>query len=168
MHRPRTTAVAPLAGTFYQDRSVHVDSAALYVGDRIYPLGDLEQVWHRRGSVGTTGAMVRSTPLLVFLGIIGALAGGAVLLRHLPLSAYNGAVLLAGAVIGVLLLGVLGLFAVDSLLGLVERSQQYGGAVHQIWARYHGHEVMLFATRDRLRFGKVYRALQRAIEYQAG
>jgi hypothetical protein len=36
--------------------------------------------------------------------------------------------------------------------------------VHEIWARCRGTEVMLVRTDDRTRFGRIYRALQRALE----
>jgi hypothetical protein len=51
------------------------------------------------------------------------------------------------------------------VITLIERSYEKGGAEHQIWARHFDADVLLFATRDKLRFGKVYRALQRAIEH---
>jgi hypothetical protein len=153
---------------FYRDRSVRIGSDALHVADQVYPLEDLELVWHRRGSRGPAGAAVIATPVLLIVALIGCLAVGVVLIRRVPFAQYNGAVVLAGALVTVVLLGVLGMFAVDGLLSLVERSYRHGSVELQIWARYHGRDVLLFATRDRMRFGKVYRALQRAVEYSTG
>ena len=46
----------------------------------------------------------------------------------------------------------------------MDRSYARGSRQLEIWARWRGREVRLLSTRDALRFGQIYRALQRAME----
>jgi hypothetical protein len=52
----------------------------------------------------------------------------------------------------------------DLILGGMERTYDRGTRVHEIWARWRGTEVLLVRTADKTRFGRIYRALQRAVE----
>jgi len=151
--------------TFYRDRAVYIGSTELHVDDRAYRLGDLEQVWHSRGRRGVAGVALILVRILLVLVVLGAIAGAGVAVRDMDMSTYDPGMKLAGAIVGVILLGTIGLFVVEGLITLIERSYERGGAQHQIWARFYGEDVLLFATRDKLKFGKVYRALQRAIEH---
>jgi hypothetical protein len=152
--------------TFYRDNAVYVGSAELQVEDRAYRLDDLELVWHRRGPRGAQGmAMIMARVLLVF-AVLGSIAAVGIAMRSIDFSGYDDTTVLAGVVLGVVLAGTVGLFAVEGVITLVERSYQKGSAEHQIWARHFDDDILLFATRDKLKFGKVYRALQRAIEHR--
>jgi len=151
--------------TFYRDRAVYIGSTELHVDDRAYRLGDLEMVWHSRGRRGVAGVGLILARILAVLVVLGAIAGAGVAVRDMEFSQYGPGMKLAGAIVGVILLGTIGLFAVEGVITLIERSYEKGGAEHQIWARFHGDDVLLYATRDKLVFGKVYRALQRAIEH---
>ena len=86
-------------------------------------------------------------------------------MRGMDFAGYSNTTVLVGAIGGVVLAATVGLFVVEGVITLIERSYEKGGAEHQIWARYLNADVLLFATRDKLRFGKIYRALQRAIEH---
>jgi len=152
--------------TFYHDNAVYIGSAELQVEDRAYRLDDLELVWHRRGPRGAQGIAIILARVLLVVAVLGAVAGAGVALRRLDLSAYKGPVVVAGIIVTVVLAGTVGLFLVEGLITLIERSYEKGSMEHQIWARHFDDEVLLFATRDKLRFGKVYRALQRAIEHR--
>jgi hypothetical protein len=152
--------------TFYRDNAVYVGSVELQVGDRAYRLDDLELVWHRRGPRGAQGIGLILARVLLVLAVLGGIAAAGIAMRSVKFSDYDGSTVLAGAVLAVVLLGTVGLFAVEGVLTVIERSYQKGSSEHQIWARHFNDDVLLWATRDKLEFGKVYRALQRAIEHR--
>jgi|SRR5688572_13534986 len=151
--------------TFYRDNAVYVGSAEFQVEDQAYRLDDLELVWHKRGPRGAPGVALIVGRLVLILAVIGIIAGTGVAVRGVDISGYDTMTVLIGAVVGVVLAGTVGLFLVEGVITLIERLYEKGGAEHQIWARYLNTDILLFATRDKLRFGKIYRALQRAIEH---
>jgi predicted nucleic acid-binding protein len=65
---------------------------------------------------------------------------------------------------GGILLGLAALPVADVLLERMDRSYARGSRNLQIWADVRGSEVLLLQTDDALRFGQIYRALQRALE----
>jgi hypothetical protein len=151
--------------TFYRDSAVYVGSAEFQVEDQAYRLEDLELVWHKRGPRGAPGIAIVAGRILLVLAVFAIIAGAGVAMRDVDISGYDSTTVLAGAVLGVVLAGTVGLFLVEGVITLIERSYEKGGAEHQIWARHLNADILLFATRDKLRFGKIYRALQRAIEH---
>jgi hypothetical protein len=151
--------------TFYRDNAVYVGSAEFQVEDQAYRLEDLELVWHRRGPRGAPGVALIVGRFVLILAVLGIIAGAGVAMRDVDLGSYDSTTVLVGAVLGVVLAGTVGLFLVEAVITLIERSYEKGGAEHQIWARHLNADILLFATRDKLRFGKIYRALQRAIEH---
>jgi hypothetical protein len=152
--------------TFYRDRAVYIGSNEIQVGDRAYRLDDFELVWHRRGPRGARGLLIILARIVLVAAIIGAIAGAGVALRRVDFAKFDGTMVLAGALVGVVLVGTVGLFAVEGLITLIERSYRHRSSDHQIWARCYNQDVLIFATRDQLRFGQIYRALQRAIEHR--
>ena len=88
----------------------------------------------------------------------------AVALLGIDITGYDLSTVIAGAVLGAVLAGSVGLLLVEGAISVVERSYDKGSSEHQIWARHLNTDILIFATRDKLRFGKIYRALQRAIE----
>jgi len=50
------------------------------------------------------------------------------------------------------------------LLERVDRSYDRGSRQLEIWGRTPGGDVLLLRTADAARFGRIYRALQRALE----
>jgi type IV secretory pathway TrbD component len=147
--------------TFYDDRSVRVTSTAVQVDGRSYSLGEITVVWHRRGS--------RSWRVLVGRGAIGAALAGplvaavlgigvAVWLHRSPTVtiAIVGASVLVGLAVGPV---------ADFLFEHLDRSYARGSRQLEIWARWRGQPVRLLRTGDALRFGQIYRAVQRAMEH---
>ena len=151
--------------TFYRDSAVYVGSDGFQVDDQAYRLSDLELVWHRRGPRGAPGVALIAGRFLLVFAILGAIAAVVASMRGINLGDYDSGTILAGAVAGVVLIVTVGLFLVEGVLTLIERSYEKGGVEHQIWARHSNTDILLFATRDKLKFGKIYRALQRAIEH---
>jgi hypothetical protein len=151
--------------TFYRDSGVYVGSAEFQVEDQAYRLEDLELVWHRRGPRGAPGMAIIAGRVALILAILAIIAGAAAAMRGVDFSGYDHTTVLVGVVVGVVLAGAVGLFVVEGVITLIERSYEKGSAEHQIWARHLDSEILLFSTRDKLRFGKIYRALQRAIEH---
>jgi hypothetical protein len=151
--------------TFYRDNAVYVGSAEFQVEDQAYRLEDLELVWHRRGPRGAPGVALIAGRFLLIFAVLGGIAAAGLAMRGFDFSGYDSSTVLIGAVVGVVLVGTVGLFVVEGVITLIERSYEKGGAEHQIWARHLDTDILLFSTRDKLRFGKIYRALQRAIEH---
>ncbi|HZN73328.1 MAG TPA: DUF6232 family protein [Micromonosporaceae bacterium] len=150
--------------TFYADDSVRITSAAVQVGEVSYPLGELAVVWHRRGRAAP-GRLRRALLQRGALGLLPLVPLGlgivvvSVALR-LDTAPVNRIALL---VLG-LLLGLLTWPSLDLALGKVDKTYDEGTKVHEIWARFRGADVLLLRTGNALRFGRVYRALQRALE----
>jgi hypothetical protein len=150
--------------TFYSDDSVRITSAAVQVGERSFALHDLAMVWHQKGQP-VPGRLRRALLLRSTLGLLplaplaAAIVTVTVALR-LDTAPINRVTLL---VLG----GLFGLLAwplLDLALGRVDRTYDRGTRVHEIWARVRGTDVLLLRTGNAMRFGRVYRALQRALE----
>ncbi|MBG6067537.1 DUF6232 family protein [Micromonospora ureilytica] len=147
--------------TYYDDRSVQVTSTSVRVDGRSYALADITVIWHRRGT--------RSWRVLVGRGAIGAALAGplvaavlgiavAVWLHRSPTVtiAIVGASVLVGLAVGPV---------ADFLFEHLDRSYARGSRQLEIWARWRGQPVRLLRTGDALRFGQIYRAVQRAVEH---
>jgi hypothetical protein len=65
---------------------------------------------------------------------------------------------------GGILVGLAALPLADVLLEHMDRSYARGSRCLEIWADVRGSEMLLLRTDDALRFGQIYRALQRALE----
>ena len=146
--------------TYYSDDSVRVTSSGVQVDGRSYPLGELVSVWHRPGEPDPRRLLGRAGLALAPLAPLLAAAGVAAIGLAWDGSPATRAALLVLA--GLLALGSVPLL--DLALGGVERTYDRGTRVHEIWARWRGTEVLLVRTGDRMRFGRIYRALQRALE----
>ncbi|MBM0238198.1 hypothetical protein JNW88_15445 [Micromonospora sp. ATA32] len=146
--------------TYYDDRSVQVTSTAVRVEGRTFPLAEISMVWHQRGS--------RSWRVLAGRGAIGAALAGPIVAALLGVAlalwlhrsptvtvAIVGASVLVGLAVGPV---------ADFLFEHLDRSYARGSRQREIWARWRGQPVLLLRTGDALRFGKVYRAVQRAVE----
>ena len=151
---------------YYRDEAVQITSTELTVGDRRYTLDRLEYVWHRRTRRFSRGGYVLVTRIGAVTLAVGLLAVALVTLFTTDFGPYTWYVLSAAAFIATVLAAAAG-FGVDPLLELLDRSHERGHGVHEIWARVGGKNVLIFSTMDALRFGKVYRALQRAIEHSS-
>ncbi|WP_232377241.1 DUF6232 family protein [Micromonospora humida] len=147
--------------TYYDDRSVQVTSTAIRVDGRAFPLAEIGLVWHRRGD--------RSWRVLAGRGAIGAALAGplvaaaigiavAVWLHRSPTVtlAIVGASVLVGLAVGPV---------ADFLFDRLDRSYDRGSRQRELWVRWQGRPVLLLSTGDALRFGQIYRAVQRAMEH---
>ncbi|MFI5847881.1 DUF6232 family protein [Micromonospora chalcea] len=146
--------------TYYDDRSVQVTSTAVRVDGRSYPLAELTTVWHRRGE--------RSWRVLAGRGAIGAALAGplvtAVLGIGLAVWLQRSAVVTI-AIVGVsVLIGLAVGPVADFLFEFLDRSYARGSREMEMWADWRGRPVRLLHTRDAMRFGQIYRAVQRAME----
>ncbi|GAA4675867.1 DUF6232 family protein [Phytohabitans rumicis] len=149
--------------TYYSDKSVQITSDAIRVGERSYPLRELVRVWHSRGARSWRAVAGRGALGAAMVGPLVAAAIGilvAVLLHS--------SITVTIAIVGVsCLIGLAAGPLADVLLEQMDRSYTRGARQLEIWATWRGQPVLLLETGDALRFGKIYRALQRALEVRA-
>lgn len=154
---------------YYRDGSVLVTSAAIQIDGRSFPLPELARIWHRRGerswrATAGRGALLASVGVPVVLAAIGVLVA-----LGWETTALNRLAVIAVALLVGLLAGPL----LDYVLEHVDRSYARGAHEYEIWAEprggdgWRGAPVRLWHTRDALRFGRVYRAIERAVETRA-
>ena len=146
--------------TYYRDPEVWITSAGVRMNGRDLRLDDLRQVWHKRGrrnwgTIAGRGALGLAIFVPVLVGALGIVV--AVLLD----ASRTTTVALAG---GGILVGLAAAPLADMLLEHVDRSYDRGSHVREIWGRTPAGDVLLLRTPDAARFGKIYRALQRALE----
>jgi hypothetical protein len=149
---------------FYRDEEVRISSSDIVIGERRYRLAELEYVWHRRTRRFARAGFVLATRVGAVVLALGLVIGAVVLVASLNLGP-NKWYILAGISLVVTVLAALAGFGVDPLLELLDQSHEQGHGSYELWARIRGREALLFSTLDGLRFGKVYRALQRAIDH---
>ncbi|QGN50357.1 DUF6232 family protein [Micromonospora sp. WMMD558] len=146
--------------TYYDDRSVQVTSTAVRVDGRTFALAEISAVWHHRGS--------RSWRVLAGRGAIGAALAGPLVAAGLGIALALWLDRSAAVTVGIVGASVLVGLAVgpvaDFLFEHLDRSYARGSRRLEIWARWRGRPVQLLATGDALRFGQIYRAVQRAVE----
>jgi len=146
--------------TYYSDKSVQITSDAIRVGGHRYPLPELARVWHAKGSRSWRAVAGRGAIGMVLLGPLVAAAIGFVIAFTLHTSMD-----VTIAIVGVSCLLGLGVGPLaDVMLEFLDRSYTRGSRSLEIWATWRGQPVLLLETGDALRFGKIYRALQRALE----
>ncbi|MFI7430483.1 DUF6232 family protein [Micromonospora sp. NPDC049836] len=153
---------------YYRDDAVQVTSEAIRAGGHVVRLADVGYVWHARGATTLAvrgrvlgrGVLVLllSLPPLVALVCVLSLAWAAQDRGNWKL-----ALLVLGAFVAV---GLVLIPFLELPLGWLDRSYERGSRVHELWVQHHGQEVLLLRTPDALRFGQIYRAVQRAIEQQ--
>lgn len=146
--------------TYYDDKSVQVTSSAIRVDGRSFPLAEISMVWHQRGN--------RSWRILAGRGAIGAAMAGPLVAAVLGVAValwLHRSPTVTIAIVGASVLVGLGVGPLaDFLFEHLDRSYARGSRQLEIWARWRGEPVRLLETRDALRFGQIYRALQRAME----
>jgi hypothetical protein len=154
--------------TYYRDATVWVTGEWVEVGRQRLPIAELSYVWHDRGRP-TTRTAVRA---LARYGLITALTvpvvAGGVLLAY-PIASEFGPIAVAGTAVLLVIMGV-GLLSVvlspvlEFPLMALERSYDRGLTVRELWVRWRDEDLLLLRTSDAARFGKIYRAIERAIE----
>jgi hypothetical protein len=146
--------------TYYRDSDVEITSAGVRVNGRQFALAELRQVWHRAGrrSWGTIAGRGALGVAMLLPILIGALGVGIALVAHAS------AALTAGLIGGGILIGLAAAPLADLLLEHVDRSYDRGSRQREIWVRTRHGDMLLLSTADAARFGRIYRALQRALE----
>lgn len=142
------------------------------VGRRRLRIAELTYVWHQRGrpTARTASRLAGRYGLIALLTV--PVVAGAILLANLVAAEY-GLVAVTGvavvmATVGMLLVVVLLSPVVEFPMMALERSYDRGLNVREIWVRWQGRDLMLLRTADAARFGKIYRAIERAIERDEG
>jgi hypothetical protein len=146
--------------TFYRDSEVWITSSGIRMNGRDLPLSALVQVWHRRGARSWGIIAGRGVLALAILAPIAIGGLGITIALLLHASATVTVALLGGGI----LIGLATVPVADLVLDHVDRSYDRGSRPLEIWARTPRGDVLLLRTRDRARFGRIYRALQRALE----
>jgi hypothetical protein len=146
--------------TYYRDPEVLVTSTGVRMAGREFRVGEFARVWHTRGRrswsrVAGRGALALAIVTPVLVGALGILV--AVLID----ASTSTTVALVG---GGVLVGLIGAPLADVLLEAVDRSYDRGSRDLEIWGRVRGADVLLLRTDDAQRFGRIYRALQRALD----
>ena len=160
--------LAVMVTVYYRDDRVQVTSESVWTGEHAVPIAELTYVWHARGPITARrgshlvgrGVLVflLSVPPLVALVCVVALAYAAQARGNWKLAV---TIVVVCAVVGLSLTPFL-----EVPLRWLDRSYDHGGAaVHELWVQRRGQEIMLLSTSDGLRFGQIYRALQRAVEH---
>jgi hypothetical protein len=149
--------------TYYRDPEVWITSSGVHMNGQDLPLAALRQVWHRRGPRSWSAVAGRGMLALAILAplAVGGLGIAIGLLLHAP------APITAALVGGGILIGLATVPVADLILDRIDRSYDRGSHPLEIWARTPRGAVLLLSTRDKARFGRVYRALQRAVEQPA-
>lgn len=151
---------------YYRDQHVQVTSDAVRVDGATYPVAALALVWHQRGPATTRtrsrragrGALILIISILPLAAIVCALS---LVYSASDRSRWG----LAAVIVAVGLIAALALAPLAEVpLGWLDRSYDRGNRVNELWVRYAGHDQMLLRTTNALRFGQIYRAVQRAVE----
>jgi hypothetical protein len=145
---------------YYRDPQVTVTSDAVRVDGRAYGLAELARVWHRRGRRSWSSVAGRGALGVAMLGPIVFAVLGIVIAVQIDASTSTTIALVGGAILVGFGAGPLA----DILLEHMDRSYARGSRRLEIWAEVRGTAVLLLTTTDALRFGQIYRALQRALE----
>lgn len=161
--------------TYYRDETVAVTSTYVQVEDRRFRLSELRYVWHRqqrpdwrvrrrtarRGVLNTLMILAAVAGLIALVGLIASAYGEtqlAAAVGELPIPRDT---LLLFAVL-LLVLGLVPLLW-EWALNRVDDSYDRGDAIYEVWAETDAGQVLLLRLDDATRFGKIYRALQRAL-----
>jgi hypothetical protein len=155
---------------YYRDDTVQVTSESVRAGGHAIPVTELTYVWYTRGRGSVReGSRLVGRGVLIFLLSIPPLVA-VVCVVSLAYSAQDrGDWVLAGTIVAACLVGGLLLAPFLELpLGWLDRSYDRGAGVYELWVQRRGQEIMLVRTSDALRFGQIYRAIQRAVEQHGG
>jgi hypothetical protein len=146
--------------TYYDDRKVRVTSDAIRVAGRSYPLRAVGRVWHVRGARSWATVVGRGAIGAAILGPLVAAVIGIVVALTVHASSTMTVLLVGVSILVGLAVGPLA----DFLLERMDRSYARGARALEMWAEVAGRPTLLLATADALRFGQIYRAVQRAVE----
>jgi hypothetical protein len=143
-----------------RDSDVQVTYDTIRVAGRSYPLVELDRVWHQRGPRSWRAVARRGALGAILVGPLVAAAIALVIALNIEASPLNKlAMVVAAALLGLVVAPLM-----DLVLEHFDRSYARGAHTYQICAHWRGSPVLLVETNDALRFGQIYRALQRALE----
>ncbi|MFI6760754.1 DUF6232 family protein [Micromonospora sp. NPDC050417] len=155
---------------YYQDDTVRVTSDSVHAGGQRVPVAELTYVWHvrGRGSARSRSRLV-GRGVLIFLLSIPPLVAMVCVLSLAYAAQDRGDWRLAATILGVCAVGALALIPFLELpLSWLDRSYDRGSGVYELWVQRAGQELMLLQIADAMRFGQIYRAVQRAVEQHGG
>ena len=151
---------------YYRDDAVQVTSESIRVGGHAVALAEVTFVWHAQGrtTLAVRGRVLSRGILVLLLSLPPLVA--VVCALSLAWSAQDrGQWKLALIIVAACVVLALALTPfLEIPLGWLDRSYERGNKVHELWVQHHGREVLLLRTPDGLRFGQIYRAVQRAVE----
>lgn len=155
---------------YYRDDAVQVTSESIRAGGHAIPVAELTYVWHARGRPSARDrSRLLGRGVLIFLLSIPPLVAVVCVVSLAYAAEDRGEWVLAATILAVFVVGALALTPFLELpLGWLDRSYDRGAGVHELWVQRRGQEIMLVRTSDQLRFGQIYRAVQRAVEQQGG
>ncbi|HZN73327.1 MAG TPA: DUF6232 family protein [Micromonosporaceae bacterium] len=156
--------------TYYRDDRIQITSSALYIDGETYLLGDLMYVWHQRGAADLVATTRRISRWVLFLaaGLIGlACAAKTPALLRLGIGGPDLLTRIAVVIAASFAALAIGWPVVELVLSGLDHVHLRGVHVQEIWADWRGHDILLLRSSDQLRFGQIYRALQRAMEHRA-
>lgn len=145
---------------YYSDRSVKVTSTGIRVDGEVYQFDELSRIWHRRDQRSWRAVAGRGFWSLTSISPLVAAVIGVVIAIQLDVSAGARAAIVVAAILVGLAAGPL----LDPILGKLDDSFDRGVYLHEIWVERDGEELLVLQTRDGSRFGRIYRAVQRAAE----
>ena len=151
---------------YYRDDTVRVTSEAIQVNGHAVRVAEVAYVWHARGrGSARTRFRLLGRGVLIFLLSIPPLVAMICVLSLAYSAQDRGEWKLAALILAVCVAGTLALFPfLEVPLHWLDRSYERGVRVQELWVQHQGQEIMLIRTADALRFGQIYRAIQRAIE----
>ncbi len=153
-----------MAVTYYHDHAVYISSGGVRADGVWYPLDTVTYVWHRRTGRLRHGSYMLVTRLGAVGLVIALLVAGGIAARQVSLSGSQRITLIVVGVLVIALIGTIAGMGVEGLLRAIDRSNERTRGQHEIWIRTADLETMIYTTSDRTAFGKVYRALGRAME----
>jgi hypothetical protein len=155
---------------YYHDDAVEVTSTGINIRNRRFALAELEYVWHQQAAASVRARHEFAHRSLIKVGLLTGAVLAAFGVVYLIVSAFGD----AGPAIEVLLplaaVVVLLAFAgpiLEWALHRLDHSYDLGSNVHEIWVRWRGKEIMLLRIADELKFGQIYRSIERAMEQQS-
>lgn len=156
---------------YYRDLDITVTDTAVEIGARTFRIAELQYVWHQRGRPTLRTTSRRLSRFVLIAVLTAPIAAVAVLLANV-VSAERGPAARAGTAVVLIALGVIAVMLLSPLIELpmmaLERSYDRGTAVREIWVRWRDQDLMVLRTTDASRFGRIYRAIQRAVERSEG
>ena len=155
---------------YYRDDTVRVTSEIIQANGHSVPVAQVAYVWHARGpGSARTRSRLLGRGVLIFLLSIPPLVAMVCVLSLAYSAQDRGEWKLAALILAVCVVGTLALLPFLELpLHWLDRSYERGSRVQELWVQYQGQEIMLIRSSDALRFGQIYRAIQRAIEQNGG